>query len=202
MAGLNNALTFKPLTPKLMDDLGVVLKGSWGATCWCMHPRLTDAQMKTLPGEGAVKDKRRAAMTKLARRRSHAPGLVAFEGDEPVGWVALGPRPEFARVDKSRATPVVDDEPVWIIPCVTVARVARGQGIAVELIKAAATYAFENGAPAVEAYPRADDKRTSADSAYFGTEAMFQRAGFKVIRRPLADRPKNWIPRATMRLTP
>lgn len=198
----NADLTFQPLTPKLMDDLGAGLKGSWGSTCWCMFPRLTDAQMKALPGDGAVKDRRRAAMTKLARRRSHAPGLVAFDGDESVGWVALGPRPEFTRVDKSRATPPVDEEPVWIIPCVTVLKAARGQGIAVGLIKAAAAYAFEKGAPAVEAYPRADDKRTGADNIYFGTEPLFRRAGFDTVRGPLENRPKNWIARVAMRITP
>ena len=195
-------LTVKPLTPKLMDDLGEVLKGSWGATCWCLFPRLTDKQMKDLPGDGAVKDRRRAAMTKLARRRSHAPGLVAFVGDEPVGWVALGPRPEFIRVDKSKATPPVDEAPVWIIPCITVRKTARGQGIAVGLIEAATTYAFERGAVAVEAYPRADEKRTGADNIYFGTEPLFRRAGFEVVRGPLEKRPKNWIARVAMRVTP
>ena len=192
-------LTIKPLTPKLMDDLGQVLKGSWGSTCWCMFPRLTDKQMKELPGDGAVKDRRRAAMTKLARRHSHAPGLIAFDGDEPVGWVALGPRPEFIRVDKSKATPPVDDAPVWIIPCVTVRKAARGQGVGVAMIKAAVAYAFENGAVAIEAYPRAVGKRTGADNIYFGTEPLFRRAGFEVVREPLANRPKNWIARVAMR---
>lgn len=192
-------LTVMPLTPKLMDDLGAVLKGSWGATCWCMFPRLTDRQMKELPGDGAVKDRRRAAMTKLARRRSHAPGLVAFAGDAPVGWVALGPRPEFTRVDNSKATPPVDDESVWIIPCITVAKTARGQGVGIAMIKAATVYAFARGAAAVEAYPRADDKRTGADNIYFGTEALFRRAGFEVVRGPLENRPKNWIARVAMR---
>ncbi|MGI9479200.1 MAG: GNAT family N-acetyltransferase [Hyphomicrobiaceae bacterium] len=195
-------LSFKPLTPKLMDDLGVVLKGSWGATCWCMFPRLTDKQMKELPGDGAVKDRRRAAMTKLARRRSHAPGLVAFDGNEPVGWAALGPRPEFIRVDKSKATPPVDETPVWIIPCITVRKTARGQGIAVALIKAATAYAFERGAATVEAYPRADDKRTGADNIFFGTEPLFRRAGFEVVRGPIEGRPKNWIARVAMRAVP
>ncbi|MFY0615493.1 MAG: GNAT family N-acetyltransferase [Hyphomicrobiaceae bacterium] len=201
MADDHTDVVFKPLTPKLMADLGVVLKGSWGATCWCMFPRLTDKQMKELPGDGAIKERRRAAMTKLARRRSHAPGLVAFDGDEPVGWAALGPRPEFIRVDTSKATPPVDDAPVWIIPCITVRKAARGQGIAVALIQAATAYAFEKGAAAVEAYPRADEIRTGADNIYFGTEPLFRRAGFEVIRGPLEKRPKNWIARVAMRAT-
>ena len=70
-------LVFRPLTPELMDAMGQALRGSWGLTCWCMYPRLTDAHFRDLPGEGRVGDRRRAAMTELAATR--APGLLAFE---------------------------------------------------------------------------------------------------------------------------
>ena len=96
-------LAFRPLTPLLMDDLGAVLRGNFGSGCWCMFPRLTDAQMRELPGSGPLSPRRRGAMTALAGSRP--PGLMAFEGDEPVGWVAVAPRGELARVDRSRATP-------------------------------------------------------------------------------------------------
>ena len=181
-----------------MDEFGAVLRGSWGAGCWCMFPRLTDAQMRELPGSGSTSQRRRDAMTSLARRRC-APGLLAFDGDEAVGWVAIAPRSELTRVDRSRATPRVDDEDVWVIPCVTVKKTARGRGIAVALIRAAVDYAMDRGAPAVEAYPRAGSKRTGDDNAYIGTEPLFRKAGFQVIRKPLKDVPRNWIPRVTMR---
>jgi len=190
---------FRPLTPRLMADMGEVLRGSWGAGCWCMHPRLTGAQMRELPGTGTETERRREAMTKLARRR-RAPGLLAFDGDEVVGWVAVAPRTELTRIEKSRATPRVDDEDVWVVPCVTVRKNARGRGIACALIRAAVEYAREQGAHAVEAYPRAGGKRTGDDNAYFGTEAMFRRAGFRVVRKPLKNLPRNWVPRVTMRV--
>jgi GNAT superfamily N-acetyltransferase len=191
-------LVFRPLTPRLMDDLGTVLRGGWGAGCWCMYPRLTDAQMRALRGPG-LSQRRRAAMTKLARR-GRAPGLLAFEGDEPVGWIAIAPRPELARIEASRATPRVDDEDVWVIPCVTVSKTARGRGIALALIRAAVAYAARHGAPAVEAYPRAGATRTKDDNAYFGTEPLFRRAGFAVIRTPMKKRPRGRVTRVTMRI--
>lgn len=197
-ANASGDLTIRPLIPALMDDMAGVLRGSWGASCWCMHPRLTSAQMQALPGEGRQKERRRSAMIRLAEREV-APGLLAFEGNEPVGWIAIAPRPEFARVDASRATPPVDDLSVWVIACLTVRKSARGRGIAVALIRAAVAFARRHGAPAVEAYPRAGDARTSDDNAYFGTEPLFARAGFKVVRSPLANVPKNWTPRVTMR---
>jgi GNAT superfamily N-acetyltransferase len=166
-----------------------------------MHPRLTDADTKNLPGDGPTSKRRRAAMTRLAERPL-APGLVAFQGEEPVGWIAVAPREELGRVDTSRATPPVDDAEVWVIPCVTVLKSARGQGVAIELIRRAVDYAGGRGAPIVEAYPRAGKGRTGDDNAYFGTEPLFRRAGFEVVRGPLENRPRNWTPRVTMRCVP
>jgi GNAT superfamily N-acetyltransferase len=185
-------LVFRPLTPRFMDCMGQVLRGSWGAGCWCMHPRLGNAE-----AQGFGSRKRRDEMTKLARRR-RSPGLLAFEGDEPVGWVAVAPRAEYQRIENSRATPRVDDEDVWVIPCVTVRPSARGRGIAIALIRAAVAYAKKQGAPAVEAYPRAGGAHTNDDNAFFGTEPMFRRAGFRVIRKPQKLR-SNSVRRVTMR---
>jgi len=75
------------------------------------------------------------------------------------------------------------------------------RGIAVALIRAAVAYAAENGAAAVESYPRAGAERTGDDNAYFGTEPLFRRAGFRVVREPLKNRPRNWLPRVAMRIT-
>ena len=193
-------LEIKPLTPDLMDAMGMVLRGSWGSTCWCMYPRWTDPQMREQARGGERGPRRREAMTELAGRNV-APGLMAFEGDQPVGWIAVAPRDELTRVARSRATPPVDDEPVWVIPCITVRRAHRGRGIASALIRAAVEFAGEHGATAVEAYPRAGGERTGDDNAFFGTEQMFSRAGFQVVRAPLEGRPRNWLPRPAMRIS-
>lgn len=182
-----------------MDDFGAVLRGSWGSGCWCMYPRLTRALERELPEAESESARRRAAMTELADR-DLAPGLLAYDGEEAVGWVAIAPRPELARVESSRATPRVDDEEVWVIPCITVRPNARGRGIAVALIRAAVDYAFEHGAPAVEAYARAGEARVGDDNAFYGTEPLFRRAGFTAIRGPLENVPSNWTPRVTMRM--
>ena len=135
-------------------------------------------------------------MTRLARRR-RAPGLMAYEGGEPVGWIAIAPRTELTRVERSTATPRIDDVDVWVIPCVTVRPTARGRGIAVALIREAVKFAKKFGAPAVEAYPRAGSARTNDDNAFFGTEPMFRRAGFRVIAKSSGRR----LRRVTMRKT-
>jgi GNAT superfamily N-acetyltransferase len=195
------ATVIRRLTAGRMEDLGAVLRGSWGRDCWCMHPRLNAAAERALPGTGSASARRKTAMTALARRRL-APGLLAYVDGECVGWVAIAPRPELIRIERSRATPRIDDVPVWVIPCITVRPDARGRGLAVELIRAAVEYAGAHGAIAVEAYPRASNARIDDDLAFFGTERVFRRAGFRVVRRPPRDLPAGWTPRVTMRAEP
>ena len=194
----DGALLIRPLTPARVDDVKKVMRGTWGATCWDLWPRYTQKQQVERGLAHAPDAKRRAELARLARRR-HAPGLVAYRGGEPIGWVSIGPRFDFARIDTSRATPPVDDVAVWVIPCITVRRGHRGRGVAVALIRAAVDYAREHGAPAVEAYPRADAARVHDDFAFYGTAAMFRKAGFRQARGVLARLPKSWTARVTMR---
>ncbi len=197
-------LTIRPLTAARVDDVKTVTRGTWGSACWDLFPRYTAAQQRALgitaSGPGG-ESKRRAALAKLARRRKNSAGLVAYDNGEPIGWISLGPRYDFSRVDGSRATPPVDDVPAWVIPCITVRRGHRSQGVAVAMIRAAVEYAGKRGAPAVEAHPRAAGKRVDDDFAFFGTEAMFKKAGFRRIRGVLPKLPKGWTPRVTMRAT-
>ena len=142
---------------------------------------------------------RRAKLASLAKRR-RAPGLLAYRGREAVGWISIGPRLDYHRLAGSRATPAVDRLAVWVIPCLTVRKEARGQGVATALIRAAVAYAMKRGAPSVEAYPRADRERVHDEWAFYGTEALFKKAGFTKVRGILPV-PKSWTPRVTMRAT-
>lgn len=182
-----------------MDDMQEVLRGSWGSACFCMFPRLTARLRRELPGPSGFGTRNRRAMTALARKR-RAPGLLAYVDGEVAGWIAIAPRPDMARIETSKATPRVDDVEVWVIPCITVRRRSRGRGVAQALIRAAVAYAAEQGAPAVEAYPRAGDVRVHDDFAFIGTEALFRKAGFRRIHGPLDPLPRGWTPRVTMRV--
>ncbi len=198
-------LAIRPLTPSRVDDVKTITRGTWGSQCWDLHYRLTASEQRALRLTGspprAVEARRRDAMAKLARRRANAPLLVAYVDGEPAGFVSLGPRADFARVAKSRATPPVDDVPAWVVPCITVRRGYRGRGVAVALLRAAVAYAGERGAPALEGYPRRTAARVHDDFAFIGTEAMFRRAGYRRVRDVLPSLPRGWAPRVTMRAT-
>ena len=196
------AVDIRPLAPARADDVRTVMRGTWGTSCWDLFFRYTNEQREAMGIVGLSKElndrRRREILAKLARRR-HAPGLVAYDGEEPVGFVSLGPRTDYAKVEQSRATPPVDDVPVWVIPCMTVRKPYRGRGIALALLRAAVDYAREHGAPAIEGYPRKDGRRMSDGAAAFGTESMFRRAGFRKIRDLLPKPVPGSAPRVTMR---
>lgn len=191
-------LAIRPLSAARVDDLKTVTAGTWGAQCWCLFPRYSSAQQREMGLARGGDAARRAEVQRLARR-PNSPGLIAYRGTEPIGWVAIGPRTDLARIDGSRATPAFDELAVWVIPCITVRRGHRGQGVAVRMIRAAVDYAARFGAPAVEAYPRADNKRLHDDFVFFGNEAMFRKAGFRQVRGVLPNLPRSWTPRVTMR---
>jgi GNAT superfamily N-acetyltransferase len=144
------------------------------------------------------KDGRQQAFRGLLAQ-AHMPGLLGYHGGEPVGWVSVGRRTDYRRIDQSRALPPLDDLPVWVIPCLYVHPAQRGRGVAVGLLRAAVRYACWQGAPAVEGYPCAAETRISPEEAFSGTVAMFGQAGFEIARSPLPDLPKSWTPRSTMR---
>ena len=144
----DGALVIRPLSAARVDDVKHVMSGTWGASCWDLFPRYTEQQKRERGLSHAPEAKRRTELARLARRR-HAPGLVGYGGGEPIGWVAIGPRFDFARIDISRATPPVDDVAVWVIPCLTLRRGHGWRGVAVALIRAAVDYARKHGAPVV-----------------------------------------------------
>jgi GNAT superfamily N-acetyltransferase len=118
------------------------------------------------------------------------PGLLAYEEGEPAGWVSLGPREDFDRLQRSPVTKPVDDLPVWAITCFVVHRGFRGKGIATALLDAAVGYARSRGAVAVEGYPvEPREDRTPDIYAWQGLASMFVNAGFTEIARRSETRP-------------
>src|SRR3970282_2292316 len=83
------ALGFRivPLTPERWPDLEALF-GRGGASygCWCMFFRLSSTEM----ARGMSADKRAALRARAGT--DPAPGLLAYDGAEPVGWVGLAPR--------------------------------------------------------------------------------------------------------------
>ncbi len=113
-----------------------------------------------------------------------APGLLAYHQARPVGWVAVGPRTEYPRLNRSPKLKPVDDAPVWSVTCFYIDRLFRGTGVAGALLAAAVEHARGAGATLLEGYPIDPGTGTVTNaSAYTGVLDMFRAAGFDEIAR-------------------
>ena len=136
----------------------------------------------------------RTELKALVDRRKN-PGLLAYVDREPAGWVSVGPRKDFGRVERSPLSkhldPAATSEGVWSITCFFIHRAHRGRGIASALVKSAVEYAASKGARAVEGYPLdpAHKAKWNSAEAYIGTYEMFSAAGFEEAERRKPARP-------------
>ena len=117
------------------------------------------------------------------------PGLLAFDDDEPVGWIAIEPRSAYPKLAHSRILKPVDEADVWSVTCFFVAKQVRRQGLTVELLKAAVDYVSAQGGQIVEGYPVEAKKNMPAPFIYTGTAVAFQKAGFVEVARRSEKRP-------------
>lgn len=188
------AITTAPATARRFDDVRTMVgpKRPDASVCWCLSHRIDARTNRELVGP------ERGEFVRALCRKKVAPGVLAYDGDEVVGWAAVAPRADlpFARSTK---IPHVDDLPVWSLWCVKVRPGHRGQGITEALVQGAVDYAREHGAPVVEAYP-VDNQGAKVDltMAYVGTRKIFERAGFT--KAADTDSVSGGFPRVLMRL--
>jgi GNAT superfamily N-acetyltransferase len=177
-------LTFRPLTADRWKDIEALFgaRGACGG-CWCMYWKQTASQFHSLAGAG-----NKRAFHRLVSK-GIVPGIIAYDGNQPVGWCAVEPRDNFPRLANSRVLAPVDEKPVWAIVCLFVARSHRRQGVSAQLIKAAAQHVREQGGHMVEGYP-VDAKSKQPDAwIWTGPLAAFERAGFSEVARRSPTRP-------------
>lgn len=158
--------------------------------CWCLSYRVAPKENVSLHRQA-----RGERMRELMG--SGPPGVLAYDGDEVVGWAAVHPRSDTAFAT-NRKIPHVDDLDVWSIWCIRVRPGHRGEGISHALLAGAVAFARAEGAPAVEGYP-VDNRGEKVDltMAYVGTRSLFEKAGFH--RAATTDSVLNGYPRVLMR---
>jgi GNAT superfamily N-acetyltransferase len=171
-------LTVLPLTPERWSDLVDLFeqRGPRGGHrnvpaygCWCMYWR--DRNLE----HGTLKKRALGALVRAGRE----PGLIAYDGKEPVGWISVSPRDDYAALLRSpQYRPESDEDGVWSIVCFVVDRPRQGEGIAAALLQGAVEHAQKRSGALLEAYPhlaKTDD--------YMGHVDLFQEHGFRVVRK-------------------
>ena len=121
---------------------------------------------------------KKRAMGSLVRAGGE-PGLLAYDGGEPVGWISVAPREQYAALYRSpQYRPQDDDAGVWTIVCFVVDRPRQGEGVAAMLLEGAVRHARKRSAHALEAYPH-----LSKTDNYMGHLDLFVAQGFRVVRK-------------------
>jgi len=184
---LADATRFRPLAFDLWPALEKLF-GPQGACygCWCTHFRLPPAKRR----ESSRESNRAHMMNRV--EAGPPPGLLAFDGGEPVGWMQIGPRADVPEWNNARrASAPLDgaeaaDAGVWAVSCFFIHPRARGSGLTHRLLAAGIDHARENGARVLDACPIDQSRDSSKVSLFVGSTRVFEHAGFATVasRRP------------------
>lgn len=149
-----------------------------------MYWRLNRREFQAGKGAG----NRRALKALVSGKR--APGLIGYVAGLPVAWCAVAPRQDYPRLAHSRILRAADEQPVWSIGCLFIARPYRNTGLSVKMIEAAVEFVRKRRGTVVEAYPVEPGEERIPDAfAWTGIASAFRRAGFVECTRRSATRP-------------
>ncbi len=161
---------FQPVTTDRLEDLErFSLAHGTFRYCSCMRWRMRSTEYKD-----STKESRSAALAALVSNSTPI-GVLAYADGEPIGWCSIAPRETYDGLERFRALPRLDDEPVWSVVCFFVDSRFRHRGLTLGLLDAAMKYARSMGAKIVEGYPvRIGEKLYQ----YMGATSTFEEAGF------------------------
>ena len=135
-------------SPERLDDFLALHSDANGAG-WC---RCVAWWVPTWDGWGDRTAEENASLRDTLCASGEYDGLLAYDGDEPVGWCQVGQRDRLAKlVSQLELAP---DAAVWAVTCFLVAPERRNEGVAHRLLEAAIEEARRAGAARLEGYPR------------------------------------------------
>ena len=146
-------------------------------SCYCIETQSAEGEDES--AERTADDNRRDMSDSI--QSGHVTALLAFAGDQPVGWCNYGETTRLAGVMRKLKLEAPDHEGVGSVACFVIAAPYRGHGVASKLLDAAIERLRTRGLRAVEAYPpRAGDGTPQGN--YRGPLSMYLAAGFKPYR--------------------
>ena len=178
-------MEIRPLTPDTFGDLAdLFATGPATRGCWCVWFMDPPKQVRANWGDGNC-----ASLEARVPESDPPLGLIAYEGDVPVGWIATGPRSRYpnaigprAKILKARDTS--EDDDVWLLSCFFVRVGYRRKGVTAALIAAVVEEATKRGVKAVEGFPIAESYEKSAEGDFVGKERRFAECGFECVAQP------------------
>lgn len=183
---ITSGFRIQSLTPGRWSSLEELFgeRGACGGG-WCMWWRIKRSEWERQKGDG-----NRAALREYVES-GQRPGLLAFDGKRPIGWIAIEPREAYPVLARAPILKPIDDRQVWSITCFFVHRHYRRRGVSRDLIRAAVEYVRDRKGQIVEAYPSepAPGKQLPDAFAWHGVLSMFLDEGFVEVARRSPKRP-------------
>lgn len=175
--------TMKPLTPALVDDffrffdtIAFAEHPEWGCECYCCFYHATDlAVWDTVTGE----INKAAARDMILNDQMH--GLLAYDGDTPVGWCHYDRLANLPGARLFYAELASKDDTRALIACFTIAQGHRRRGIADMLLGGALADLQAMGIKTAEAYPAVEN--SSDEHNYHGPLSLYEKHGFTAVRQ-------------------
>jgi len=172
--------TTKPLDPATWVDFATLVErhnGVWSG-CWCMS-----FHEEGKPNVRSVEQRRCDKETRVREGRAHA--ALVYDGDTCIGWCQFGPTDELPRIKNRKVYQAgLKALPDWRITCFFVDKAYRGRGVADAALKGAVEEIRRLGGGMIESYPEdVAGRKTASAFLHNGTLAMFERHGFKPMRR-------------------
>ena len=194
MSDAEGAVVVRPANGATWPDLQLVF-GTRGpaSRCWCQRYKLAPKE-----SFGAVPAEDRAHRLREQTDCDHpeaerTSGLVAYLGEDPVGWCAVEPRPHYAGLVRVFRVPWEGrdedrtDPGVWAVTCLLTRAGFRRRGVTRALARAAVDFARTGGARALEAYPITAPEAL-AEELHVGSVATFAAAGLQEVGHPTLRR--------------
>lgn len=181
-------LRIVPANEASWEDLQAVF-GRRGDPCrdWCQRYKMQPGETWANVGPEALAGRLRE-QTGCGHPGEPTTGLVAYLGEDPVGWCSVDPRADNPRLLSHNPVPWAGrdedkaDQSVWAVTCFVTRVGFRRRGVSRALAQASVGFARDRGARALEGYPH----RT--EISHLGTPGVFAAAGFTEVSRPTLRR--------------
>lgn len=176
-------LEIKKLSPDLLDDwlyffdnVAFTDNDEWsGCYCMCYHWNESLNRKKEWNCSKSDAPYNRSCAIDFIRK-GKMQGYLAYEAGKVVGWCNANDKKAYDNIFSFPAIVIDQGKKVKSIVCFCVSPIARGKGVASQLLERVCTDAAADGYDYVEAYPFHHD----SNHAYHGPRAMYEKFGFEV----------------------